>query len=314
MSVFIEENSVYYHDLVQSVYLMENRYGIKILCGGLFSSIPMKINNVESDLDIFLLAEDISKIDRLNPNRQVFFDVNKNFLAEGFDSSNKYRKEVYGDHYQFGAPIKFDITINDVKTVNDACDNYVCEKYPSYHNVSLEEHLKEANKSFEREERSSRIFLSRMLIYRNIFDKTGYITRNWHDICKKHLNVLHLLDMYYTTTRGNMDFNLNKENVILRKYINALNSLIAMQWIVKNNTIPPIVFTELLESCENSEVKREALLLLKLHKEQTVDKGKVLVKNIPIIYEYIARELDSIIAYMQNLHKTNPTLCLSETL
>jgi predicted nucleotidyltransferase len=107
-----------------------------------------------------------------------------------------------------------------------------------------------------------------------------------------------------------MDFNLKNETVKIRKYLNALNSLLAMKWIIKNNSIPPIVFIELIQSCENKDIKAESLSLLSLHKAQTVSKNKSYVKNIPMAGSYIAKELEAIRGFIENLSASNPGLCL----
>ena len=303
-SIMLSKKSKYFNELVRLTKTIEKDHNINALCSALFSSLPMGLDNVNSDFDAFILVKDISKCERLVPNIQIYYD--KMFKLIYYN----YNGVMFFDHKINDSKIAFDVCINDNIIVNSANENYKCENYPSYHNISLEEHLNESGKAFCFQERSSRIFIQRMLIYRSIWDKENFIHDNWNEIQRKYLKTLEIMDMWYTTSQGHVDFTLEKEKIQLRKYLNMMNSLMAMKWIMQYNTLPPILFTEVLNICDNIMVKNEVMRLFVLHKNQKEFKNKVHIDNIPFIKEYYLKELYDVRKFMEKLCKTNPLLYL----
>ena len=306
-SIVLINSCIYFDNIVRLTEVVEREHSIKVMCSALFSSIPMGLNTRRSDIDVFMLAEDLSKSKKLLPNVQIYYD-DKFGLLQYENSCDSGR---FQDHRINGNELKYDVCINDINTVQLAIENYERPKYyPSYHNTNKEDHLREGDKTFFAQERSSRIFLQRMLVYRNIWDKECYLRNNWNDIHRKHLRSIEIMDMWYTTAYGHVDFSLTKEKVQLRKYLNMMNSLLAMKWIMQYNTLPPILFTEIVEICDNPTVKDMVIQLYLLHESQTEDKHKVYIDNIPLIKSYYLNEIAEIRSFMEKLNSTNPYLCL----
>ena len=149
-----------------------------------------------------------------------------------------------------------------------------------------------------------------MLVHRNIWDKNNYLSNNWNEIQKKHLKSIEIMDMWYTTSRGHADFTLTKEKVQLRKYLNMMYSLLAIKWINRYNTLPPIKFTEIIEECNDIEIKEKIMQLYSFNKKQTEIRNKVFIDNIPLIKDYYLNEILLAKKFIEELYMTDPDLCL----
>ena len=304
--VLIKSDNPYFEDLVKGVSAIERDYGFRVLCAALFSSIPMGIDNITSDLDAFILVDDLRKDTRVVPNGQIYY--NDSFVCIAKLNEGDI---VFEDHFINNEEMFFDACINDIKTVDEVVLHTNMMRYPTYHDLSVEEHMKESKKSFVGQKRSSGIFISRMLVYRHIWDKEGYFANNWESIKEKHLKTLNILDMWYTTSRVHLDVTLKKPQIQLRKYINMLNSLFMMQWIIVNNSLPPIKFTELLDYCTDSKIKNFGFELYEKQKSQIIIKNKVKIENNNRYFiEYYNEELEKVRRFMEDLQRKNPKLLL----
>jgi predicted nucleotidyltransferase len=100
---------------------------------------------------------------------------------------------------------------------------------------------------------------------------------------------------YLSTAKSNYREYLKGDTVRLKKYFYVLRPILACRWILKKQTPPPMLFSELAAECLEEEMKEPVEKLLRL-KTETPEIGEG--KRIDAINEYIDRaipELEEII-------------------
>lgn len=117
---------------------------------------------------------------------------------------------------------------------------------------------------------------------------------------------------YLSMARNNYREYLQSDQVKIKKYFYVLRPVLACKWIEQYNTIPPIIFKDLVESILlEGELKTQINILLdrKIQGEE-LD----LEPKINIINEFIDLEINYLEAYIKtvNFEASNPTSKLDE--
>jgi predicted nucleotidyltransferase len=96
---------------------------------------------------------------------------------------------------------------------------------------------------------------------------------------------------YHSTALNTYKKQLNGEFVRLKKYFYVLRPMLACMWILHQKTVPPMLFSELVDIELEEEIKPVVDNLLTL-KMQTPEFGER--ERIPQLDEYIEKNLDSL--------------------
>lgn len=96
---------------------------------------------------------------------------------------------------------------------------------------------------------------------------------------------------YLSTAEGNYREYLKGENVRLKKYFYVLRPLLACEWILKEGTPPPMLFSALADKYLEDSIRPDVEKLLKL-KMETPEIGTG--KRIDSINEYLDRNIERI--------------------
>ena len=96
---------------------------------------------------------------------------------------------------------------------------------------------------------------------------------------------------YLSTAKSNYREYLKGDIVRVKKYFYVLRPILACKWILKNQTPPPMLFSELTDACLEEEMKEPVRELLRI-KTETPEIGEA--KRIDVINEYIDRTIPEI--------------------
>ena len=99
------------------------------------------------------------------------------------------------------------------------------------------------------------------------------------------------LHHYLSTAKGNYREYLKGDIVRVKKYFYVLRPILACKCILKNQTPPPMLFSELTDACLEEEMKEPVRELLRI-KTETPEIGEA--KRIDVINEYIDRTIPEI--------------------
>ena len=108
---------------------------------------------------------------------------------------------------------------------------------------------------------------------------------------------------YLSTAKGNYREFLRGDVVKLKKYFYVLRPLLACRWILKEQTPPPMLFSEMADACLEAELKPAVDDLVR-RKMQTPEIGEG--PRIDVLNEYIEssiEEIDVIIKALPEEHK-----------
>jgi predicted nucleotidyltransferase len=118
----------------------------------------------------------------------------------------------------------------------------------------------------------------------------GNFAQDLREFAPKAMNSIALQYHYSHMARGNAQEALFKEELVkLKKYFYVLRPLLALRYIEKYRTPPPVEFEKLLNSVAPKEILPEVNHLLEL-KRNSPELGKG--KAIPSINRFIEKELD----------------------
>jgi uncharacterized protein len=117
---------------------------------------------------------------------------------------------------------------------------------------------------------------------------------------------------YLNMAKGNYRDYLQGEQVKIKKYFYVLRPILACMWIEKYNSVPPILFQNLVEDLlDEGELKRNVLTLLnrKMSGEELS-----LEQKLPMINDFIEKEIFRLEEYTKSLKvsKDNITPLLDE--
>ena len=104
--------------------------------------------------------------------------------------------------------------------------------------------------------------------------------------------------------KGNYRQYLKGETVRLKKYFYVLRPLLACEWIIKEETPPPVLFEILMDKCLDEIVRPEVLKLIDMKTNNPeITEGK----RVDILNDYIFKKISSIENTLTNLteNKTN---------
>ncbi|MFT8323649.1 MAG: nucleotidyltransferase domain-containing protein [Bacillus sp. (in: firmicutes)] len=125
-----------------------------------------------------------------------------------------------------------------------------------------------------------------------IYIQSDYFIKKLHEINQIAFNPRACFYYYLNTAKKNFQNSLQKDKFTLKKYFYVLRPIFACCWIKKYQTMPPNDFAFLMDELLSAgRLKSEIGQLLQ--EKRSGDGGKLLSK-IPIIHDYIERELEEL--------------------
>lgn len=103
---------------------------------------------------------------------------------------------------------------------------------------------------------------------------------------------------YLSTAKGNYREFLRGDVVKLKKYFYVIRPLLACRWIIKEQTPPPMLFSELVDTCLEDDLKPAVGDLVR-KKMQTPEMGEG--PRIAVLNDYIERSIEEIDAAVKVL-------------
>lgn len=111
-----------------------------------------------------------------------------------------------------------------------------------------------------------------------------------YQVAESYFSVKTGIYHYYGTARNTFENYLQDDNVKYKKYFYALRPLLACRYIEEHHCPPPVLFDDLLQIQLPEDLLAGIDTLLKIKK---VTDEKALNPQIPVIYEFIKKELDT---------------------
>ena len=108
------------------------------------------------------------------------------------------------------------------------------------------------------------------------------------------------LHHYVNTAKANYREYLRGESVRLKKYFYVLRPILAARWILKNQTPPPMLFSELMEACLEEALVPEVQELLRI-KMETPEIGTGPRRDV--INRYLDDSIVEITQRIQEIHE-----------
>lgn len=112
---------------------------------------------------------------------------------------------------------------------------------------------------------------------------------NIYEVAKSYFSVKTGVHHYYGTAKNTFLSYLQDENVKYKKYFYALRPLLACRYIEEFHCPPPVLFDDLLNLSLPDDLRAGIDNLLEIKK---VTEEKDLNPQIPVIYDFIAKELE----------------------
>ena len=130
------------------------------------------------------------------------------------------------------------------------------------------------------------------------------ITEEWRGLGKviaNNFSVKKGLYHYLSMAKGNFH-DMNGETVRLKKYLYCLRPLLACKWMLENGTPPPMLFSDLVDACLETEMRDliDRLLEIKMGAVEIKE-----VERIPELEEYLARNISEIEAIAATVAEKN---------
>lgn len=83
-----------------------------------------------------------------------------------------------------------------------------------------------------------------------------------------------------------------------KKYLYVLRAILACQWILEKKSVPPVLFTSLMDEMLNDDLKQACLNLIEVKK---VSEESDLIDRIPCFEEYINKQLECLDSQIEQL-------------
>jgi len=217
-------------------------------------------------------------------NIDVLFAVESGSRAWGFESPDS----DYDVRFVYKRPLKDYLSLENPK---DALNFKLDENLIDMSGWDIKKTLQ----LFQKNNPSLLEWINSPIIY-----KDGKLKDELLELSKQHFSpkktALHYLSM------AKKNFNENQEEVKTKKYFYVLRSLFAIEWILKHNSFPPLLFTEVLRDIEiPKNVKNEiSILLEKKKKEGEIKKGP---KN-EVLHSYIVNQIKEYESKIPNIAET----------
>jgi len=123
-----------------------------------------------------------------------------------------------------------------------------------------------------------------------------------------------VLDTFYVRAYGNhVHFFDNQQDILLRKYLNVLSQIWAIEWLLQKGTRPPMNFLDLMDGqVLKEEQKNEILKLVNTNKQTTLYKTKAYTPSVPWLNNYIKECLERQREEIQNYNRSETYLDVIE--
>jgi len=168
--------------------------------------------------------------------------------------------------------------------------------------------LRKALKLFRKSNPPLMEWLHSGIVYYQAFSLVDKMKAIQEKVFQPHSSLYHYLNM----ARGNYRDYLQGDQVKIKKYFYVLRPILACMWIEKYNTVPPILFQDLImDLLGEGELKKEILTLLE--RKIRGDELK-LEPKVTVINEFLENELIRLEGYTKSLKitKENFTPLLDE--
>lgn len=88
-----------------------------------------------------------------------------------------------------------------------------------------------------------------------VYIENKEITQEWRQLVPMFFNAKNTMYHYLNIARNTYNTYLKQDNVKLKKYFYALRPLAACRWIKDNGTMPPVLFSEMLDSFDRLTIR-----------------------------------------------------------
>lgn len=116
------------------------------------------------------------------------------------------------------------------------------------------------------------------------------LAESYFDAKRSAYHYLNLAKKVYVEMKG--------EKVRAKKYLYVLRGLLACQWILEKKSVPPVLFTSLMDEMLSDDLKQACLNLIEVKK---VSEESDLIDRIPCFDEYINKQLECLDSQIEQL-------------
>lgn len=121
-----------------------------------------------------------------------------------------------------------------------------------------------------------------------VYKETPFIDE-FRDFIKPYFMAIKGAHHYLHMAERNYETYLSDEEVKLKKYFYVLRPILALRYVLRNRTSPPMLFERLVEAELDDEIVKAEVSRLLEAKKNTSELG--VSKRIPVLNEYIEKEL-----------------------
>lgn len=122
-----------------------------------------------------------------------------------------------------------------------------------------------------------------------VYIENEAIMQEWRALIPQFFNPKNISYHYLNIARNTYNNYLNHENVKLKKYFYALRPLACCRWIKDNGTMPPVLFSEMLDNFEATTIRPIVdQLLIDKKSAKELDKRP----QITVLNDFITNEIE----------------------
>jgi len=258
---------------------MESESSKKILVAGMGGSYSLGLQNITSDLDLFVV-----------------------FQGDDLSYAHTITKEISDEKR------KIDLMCLPISLIIENAELWIKEnrRYPTvYYKTSHKRNEERLKKDIERED-FARAFLFRTLLSGRIWYMQNFMAYRQDDNTVDHaIRIIDICDYLFTRAYGNYnEFIVDKEFVPLRKYLYTMHEICSIKWLLKYETKPEPDFYKLigLQSLD-SEITEVFKQWYFMNRDCKIQKNKAIVSGNLLINKFFYRELVNIGNQMENINK-----------
>ena len=132
-----------------------------------------------------------------------------------------------------------------------------------------------------------------------VYKTTSFISA-WRDIMQDYFSAKSSLWHYIRTAERNYHDHIKADMVVAKKYFYCLRPILACNWIIDRNTIPPMLFSELAEAYLPEYLTESVNDILRIKRSST--EAQVIPK-VDLINDYVLNSVKSVKGYIETLPK-----------
>ena len=269
----MEETSEICQRIRESLLAFEREFSANVLFAGLTGSTAMGLSNQTSDSDIFVITEEpiLDFSHKLVDKRFKYHSFNDYKLALKFGNFEQRQDSILLREDSLHLIVFALPAIESSKTIPVS--------YPSSHTYQDDK---------DRLPKS----VTRLFYRQHIYDWRGYVQSHWEHLIEQHCKAIDVLDYLYPLCRTRTDTVLKKSQVVTREYLYAAHNILSMQWIIKNMSLSPNMFVDLLKTCNDKDVFNELMPLYEENKSSNIPRKEILIERNHIIENFVEKGLN----------------------